>query len=173
MLMFTYCTLRSNPASVAFILFYFLFFYSSHLHHMSLDASEFCSVSALRLLRAPPTNAWFVCAEALFTRQAQNCPRDEVASSSANVPASSSSGFPAVTAALRHLQVRGDGLPQPLAHQRVVRFCLFPLEDHRPARGRTFSDMNGKEKGHRRQKRSPTPLQTASTQARRCSIKHG
>lgn len=43
------------------------------------------------------------------------------------------SSVPAVIVAFCHLKVGGDGLPQALAHQRVIRLgSLFP-ENHRPA----------------------------------------
>lgn len=44
------------------------------------------------------------------------------------------SSVPAVIVVLCHLEVGGDGLPQPLAHQRVVWLGSLPPEDHRPRR---------------------------------------
>lgn len=51
-----------------------------------------------------------------------------------------SSGVPAVIVALCHLEVGGDGLPQPLAHQWVTWLCPLPLEDHWPEGDRERSE---------------------------------
>lgn len=55
-----------------------------------------------------------------------------------------SSSVPAVIAVLCHLEIRGDGLPQPLAHQRVVWLWSLPPEDHWPGGNKISQEWSNK-----------------------------